>query len=78
MNNPLLEKSDGESMLNDCLEIKRILISSLNTAKKNKKWALKNSPHNREGWIISILRNLLRNRHKDWFHRQILRQTFHS
>lgn len=37
MNNPLLEKSDGESMLNDCLEIKRILISSLNTAKKNKK-----------------------------------------
>lgn len=30
-----IEKSHGESMLNDCLEIKRILISSLNTAKKN-------------------------------------------
>ena len=32
-----IEKTDGESILNDCLEIKRILISSLNTAKKNKK-----------------------------------------
>ncbi len=28
-----LEKGLGESMINDCLEIKRILISSLNTAK---------------------------------------------
>ncbi len=32
-----IEKSHGESMLNDCLEIKRILISSLKTAKENKK-----------------------------------------
>lgn len=29
-----IEKSHGESILSDCLEIKRILISSLNTAKK--------------------------------------------
>lgn len=27
----------GNSLLNDCLEIKRILISTLNTAKENKK-----------------------------------------
>jgi four helix bundle protein len=32
-----IEKSHGESMLKDCLEIKRILTASLNTAKKNKK-----------------------------------------
>ena len=31
-----IEKSHGESMLNDCLEIKRILISSLKTAKEKK------------------------------------------
>ena len=30
-----LEKEKGDSLLNDCLELKRILISSLNTAKKN-------------------------------------------
>ena len=29
-----LEKGHGDSILSDCLEIKRILISSLNTAKK--------------------------------------------
>ncbi len=28
-----IEKEHGESMLNDCLEIKRILIASLNTVK---------------------------------------------
>ena len=27
---------EGESLLNDCLEIKKILISTLNTAKENK------------------------------------------
>ena len=27
---------EGESLLNDCLEIKRILIATLNTAKENK------------------------------------------
>lgn len=32
-----IEKEHGASMLNDCLEIKRILISSLKTAKENKK-----------------------------------------
>ncbi|WP_298528778.1 four helix bundle protein [uncultured Ruminococcus sp.] len=32
-----IEKSHGESMLKDCLEIKRILISSLKTAKENQK-----------------------------------------
>ena len=38
----ILEKSDyleenlSQSLLNDCLEIKRILISSINTAKENK------------------------------------------
>ena len=32
-----IEKEHGESMLNDCLEIKRILISSLKTAKDNKR-----------------------------------------
>ena len=32
-----IEKNLGESMLEDCLEIKRILISSLNTAKRNQK-----------------------------------------
>ncbi len=31
-----ITEKDGESLLNDCLEIKRILISSLNTAKENK------------------------------------------
>lgn len=28
----------GESLLNDCLEIKRILISSINTAKDHTRW----------------------------------------
>ena len=32
-----IEKSHGESMLNDCLEIKKILTASLKTAKENKK-----------------------------------------
>ena len=32
-----IEKEHGESMLNDCLEIKRILIASLKTVKDNKK-----------------------------------------
>ncbi|MBQ7071356.1 MAG: four helix bundle protein [Ruminococcus sp.] len=32
-----IEESQGESMLNDCLEIKRILVASLKTAKDNKK-----------------------------------------
>ena len=27
----------GKSLLNDCLEIKRILVASINTAKENKK-----------------------------------------
>lgn len=31
-----IEKEHGESMLNDCLEIKRILIASLKTARNNK------------------------------------------
>ena len=31
-----LTETEGESLLNDCLEIKRILVSSLNTAKENK------------------------------------------
>lgn len=31
-----IEREHGESMLNDCLEIKRILIASLKTAKHNK------------------------------------------
>jgi len=31
-----LTEAEGESLLNDCLEIKRILVSSLNTAKENK------------------------------------------
>ena len=26
----------GESILNDCLELKRLLVSSINTAKENK------------------------------------------
>ena len=32
-----IEKELGGSMLDDCLEIKRILVSSLKTAKENKK-----------------------------------------
>ena len=32
-----IEKAHGESMLNDCLEIKKMLIASLKTAKENKK-----------------------------------------
>jgi len=32
-----IEESHGESMLNDCLEIKKILTASLKTAKENKK-----------------------------------------
>ena len=31
-----LTESEGNSLLTDCLEIKRILISTLNTAKQNK------------------------------------------
>jgi len=31
----LLTSEEGESLLKDCLEIKRVLISSINTAKKN-------------------------------------------
>ena len=31
-----LTKNEGESLLNDCLEIKKILISTLNTAKESK------------------------------------------
>ena len=31
----LLTKEEGESLLKDCLEIKRVLISSINTAKQN-------------------------------------------
>ena len=31
-----LTETEGESLLNDCLEIKRILVSSLTTAKENK------------------------------------------
>ena len=31
----LLTNEEGESLLKDCLEIKRVLISSINTAKKN-------------------------------------------
>ncbi|MBR4050348.1 MAG: four helix bundle protein [Clostridia bacterium] len=31
-----ITEKEGNSLLNDCLEIKRILISSLNTAKENK------------------------------------------
>ncbi len=31
-----IEEPQGESMLNDCLEIKRILVASLKTAKDNK------------------------------------------
>ena len=32
-----IERSHGESMLNDCLEIKKILTASLKNAKENKK-----------------------------------------
>ncbi len=31
-----ITEKEGESLINDCLEIKRILISTLNTAKENK------------------------------------------
>ena len=31
-----ITEKEGESLLDDCLEIKRILISTLNTAKENK------------------------------------------
>ena len=31
-----ITEKEGESLLNDCLEIKRILVSSLNTAKENR------------------------------------------
>ncbi len=31
----LLTATEGQSLLNDCLEIKRVLISSINTAKQN-------------------------------------------
>jgi len=32
-----LSEDEGQSMINDCLEIKRILVSSLNTVKNNSK-----------------------------------------
>jgi four helix bundle protein len=32
-----IDEKMSESLLNDCLEIKRILIASINTAKENKK-----------------------------------------
>ena len=32
-----ITEKEGESLLNDCLEIKRILIASINTAKENNK-----------------------------------------
>lgn len=32
-----ISDKEGQSLLNDCLEIKRILISSINTAKENSK-----------------------------------------
>ena len=32
----LLTLKEGESMLDDCLEIKRLLVASINTAKENK------------------------------------------
>lgn len=32
-----IDDKTSESLLNDCLEIKRILISSINTAKENNK-----------------------------------------
>ena len=32
-----IEETHGESMLNDCLEIKKMLVASLKTAKGNKK-----------------------------------------
>ena len=31
-----ITEKEGQSLLDDCLEIKRILVSSLNTAKENK------------------------------------------
>ena len=31
-----ISEKEGESLLNDCLEIKRILVATLNTAKSNK------------------------------------------
>ncbi len=34
-----ITEKEGESLLADCLEIKRILVSTLNTAKENKKAA---------------------------------------
>ena len=32
-----ITEKEGQSLLDDCLEIKRILVSTLNTAKNNKK-----------------------------------------
>ena len=32
-----ISEKEGESLLNDCLEIKRILVASINTAKENMK-----------------------------------------
>ena len=32
-----ISEKEGESLLNDCLEIKRILVATLNTAKNNNK-----------------------------------------
>ena len=32
-----ITEQEGDSLLNDCLEIKRILVSTLNTAKENNK-----------------------------------------
>ncbi|MBQ1411917.1 MAG: four helix bundle protein, partial [Clostridia bacterium] len=30
-----ITEAEGESLINDCLEIKRILVATLNTAKQN-------------------------------------------
>ena len=38
-----IDDAMGESLLKDCLEIKRLLIASINTAKKNKE-LIKNKP----------------------------------
>ena len=35
----------GKSLISDCLEIKRILIASINTAKENGKWIISLYPH---------------------------------
>ena len=32
-----ITEAEGDSLINDCLEIKRILVATLNTAKQNNK-----------------------------------------